>query len=109
MTGGIDSTAFINRLREEHDHEDSLANEEYRAPMRKVHFENGSLTGHAPVVAETEEEALETFDELTDDDVEATEVWPTDEQVEELTDRQQSHLHREADRRATKELRGAMA
>lgn len=93
---------FIHRIRQEYEHEDARANEEYRAPMRDVYYQNGDGEQcKAPIVAESDGEALEVLTEVEPDatDVEIRPDDKTLEQLEAASSRLHSHLMRSADRR----------
>lgn len=104
----MEAKLFIQALRNEVGHDDARANEDFRAPIRKVHFDGPNGVGEAPVVAESRGEAIGLFDELvaesggTPGDYEVTAVTPDDDEVEALKEENElvySHLHRKADRR----------
>lgn len=101
----MDAAAAIEHIRDEIGHEDARANEDLRAPARRVHFEDADGThGQLTIVAEDEAEAAETFEEFADEDEEITWISPTDEEVETMAEEDEfdlpySHLHRSRDRR----------
>lgn len=109
---------FIKELRSEYEHgigsKDGTP-EDYRAPVRKVYFSHDGTDGHVPVVAETDDEAVETFNRLIEEDdgdaaqYDVTEVYPRDDVIEQLSPLMQSHLKRSAGRRRPKQLKEKIA
>jgi len=108
---------FMQHLRSEYEHgigsKDGTP-EDYRAPVRKVYFTEGGVNGHAPVVAETDDEAVETFRQIIEADggdpeeYEISKVYPRDDVIEQLSPLMQSHLKRAPSRRRQGDLEDAI-
>lgn len=105
-----------NNFVDKHDRvEDVRAGENFPHPVRKIHYTlNDGTSGHATVIAESDDEAIELFSELAEEDelvdlsYEIDSIFPNDEQIdaiEEHSDRLYSHLHRKRKRRNVGEIK----